>query len=202
MDDTGPARAKMPSAVMDTGLWSMDAPPMECLCEWRDDWEPYELPGGLSIEDEAVCFESLPPFSLSLCRRRPKNLPAEDCRPLPSIPIARFCAQCSRPGARRPTSAPFPSVQVHYRHSRTLAARGKRWQAVTAVQCTSPARVRGFCFWGVEVIGNPFEGRGGGGLCGGQCGCRSVAGSCRVLAPPPEERSAPQRPTGPGWVDK
>ena len=40
MEDMGPARAKMPSAVMDTGLWSIEAPPMECRVEWRDDCEP------------------------------------------------------------------------------------------------------------------------------------------------------------------
>ena len=28
------------SAVMDTGRWSIEAPPMECLCEWRDESEP------------------------------------------------------------------------------------------------------------------------------------------------------------------
>lgn len=55
-----------------------------------------------------MCFASLACLSLSLCRRRPKNLPAEDCRPLLSMPITRVYAQCCRPGSAPPDVSPVP----------------------------------------------------------------------------------------------
>lgn len=65
------------SATTDTGR-SIEATELECLWECRDDCEPGALAGGLCVEGARRV--SLPP--LSLCRRRPKNLPAEDCLPL------------------------------------------------------------------------------------------------------------------------
>ncbi len=79
MEDMGPARAKMPSAVMEIGR-SAEAVEVEWRWECRDDWEPYELPGGLSVVGglPSPLYLSL---SLSLWRGRPKNLRAEDWRP-------------------------------------------------------------------------------------------------------------------------
>jgi hypothetical protein len=62
----------------------MEATELEWRCEWRDDCEPAALPGGLCVVEGERCALSL--FVLSLWRR-PKNLPAEDCRPLPSCDV-------------------------------------------------------------------------------------------------------------------
>ena len=77
----GPALAKMPSALSDTGRSTL-----AWLEEWRWDWweecEPWALPGGESVGGR-VSF----PLGLSLWRR-PKNLDVDDCRPLLSIACA------------------------------------------------------------------------------------------------------------------
>ena len=89
----GPALAKMPSALSDTGrsteAWLVLA---ECRCgfECRDDCEPCALPGGDSAGGRVSLALALA-LGLSLCRR-PKNLDVDDCRPLLSIAL-----RCRRP---------------------------------------------------------------------------------------------------------
>jgi hypothetical protein len=71
----------MPSALSDTGRSTL-----AWLEEWRWDWreecEPWALPGGESVGGR-VSF----PLGLSLWRR-PKNLDVDDCRPLLSMACA------------------------------------------------------------------------------------------------------------------
>jgi hypothetical protein len=74
--------ARPGSAMIETGR-SIEATELECLWECRDDCEPAALPGGLCVA--GARWVSFP--GLSLCRRRPKNLPAEDCLPLLSCDV-------------------------------------------------------------------------------------------------------------------
>lgn len=76
---------------MDMGL-SIEATELDCRWECREDCEAFAVPGGL-WEEGTRCISVLAlawalalalALSLSLCRRRPKNLPADDCLPLPS----------------------------------------------------------------------------------------------------------------------
>ena len=78
-----PARIASPgSTATDTGR-SIEAAEEECLWfECRDDCEPAALPGGLWVL--GARWVSLAVLSLW---RRPKNLPADDCLPLPSCDV-------------------------------------------------------------------------------------------------------------------
>ena len=92
------------------------------------------------MEDAVLCFVSLVCFSLSLCSRRPKNLPAEDCRPLPSMACQKKtlrpnCCRSGERAARRDLralpldAAPAAALLQCGGHGKTLAT------SVLAGQC-------------------------------------------------------------------